>query len=229
MERKPLQGQSARDVKLQLDIVTKELALVRDSELQALQHAYNAAEEANNLRSERNTLGVIATAAVTVATAAVMMHRRNARALVALQSTLQRAQNAAANELHMAKRFAAEPLARSLITVADNMEALHASARSLADASPSSQSTLIASLMEGASLTDASLQNALASHHVKRVCPACGDAFDPNQMEAMYPVREPKAKPGTVHTILRAGYLLHGERVLRAAQVGVVVASSQTN
>lgn len=116
-----------------------------------------------------------------------------------------------ASELAKAERFAAFKLAKDLVPALDAMDAL------VADAAPGSATA------EGANLTRRTLRDALASHGVSRVEPAIGEPFDVAVMEAMLTV--PSADPattGTVQTVLRPGYVLHGgERVLRAAQVGV--------
>ena len=54
-----------------------------------------------------------------------------------------------------------------------------------------------------------------------------GDVFDVAHMEAMLTV--PVAgTPGNVETVLRPGYILQGDRILRAAQVGVGAAEGSS-
>ena len=117
-----------------------------------------------------------------------------------------------AAELAKAERYGCEGLARSLVPALDAMDALTAAAD---DA-------------EGARLTQNSLLDALRSHGISRVSPEVGETFDVDTMEAMYTVPTSEVEQGgTVADVLRSGYLLHGERLLRAAQVGVAKLDEQ--
>ena len=86
-----------------------------------------------------------------------------------------------------------------------------------------------AAAAEGARLTKQALHDALRQHGIEPVAPAVGVTFDVATMEAMLtvPVEQPE-QVGTVATLLRPGWLMHGERVLRAAQVGVGAAAEKS-
>ena len=79
-----------------------------------------------------------------------------------------------------------------------------------------------AALDEGAQLTRSSLMAALQAQSIERVEPEEGTAFDPHVHEAMFTVEaEDGADANVISSVFRPGYVLHGERILRAAQVGV--------
>ena len=48
-----------------------------------------------------------------------------------------------------------------------------------------------------------------------------GQKFDPNMMEAIYSVNDPKGENNTVATVMVSGWKI-GDRCLRAAQVAVI-------
>ena len=63
---------------------------------------------------------------------------------------------------------------------------------------------------------------ALQAQSIERVEPEEGTAFDPHVHEAMFTVKaEDGADANVISSVFRPGYVLHGERILRAAQVGV--------
>ena len=77
---------------------------------------------------------------------------------------------------------------------------------------------------------EAALHDALRANGIEVVAPALGDKFDVAAMEAVHVVPIEKGRPsGLVESILRPGYVLHGERVLRAAQVGVGAAQESND
>ena len=174
-----------------------------------------AAAARHQLDSERKYGAVGALVGVGAAAAAILFVRhRSIQRVASLASELASVRRAAQADVARAERWGAQPLATSLIPVCDNVEALVASTADADDA-----------LAEGARLTADSLFAALASQHVTRLAPAEGAKFDPAHHEALYTV--PHAAdagappPSTVAALVRPGWLLH-ERVLRAAQVGVV-------
>jgi molecular chaperone GrpE (heat shock protein) len=73
---------------------------------------------------------------------------------------------------------------------------------------------------EGCRLTRASLHEALRGNSIERIEPNVGEKFDIATMEAMLTVPV-EHDTGNVETVLRPGYMIHGERIVRAAQVGV--------
>lgn len=75
-------------------------------------------------------------------------------------------------------------------------------------------------LHNGVEITQRQLLQTLFKYHVKPFDPT-GDKFDPNRHEALYQVPIPGKEPGTVLDCQKSGYMIK-DRVLRAAQVGVV-------
>lgn len=69
-------------------------------------------------------------------------------------------------------------------------------------------------------MTHRLLLQTLFKYHVTPFDPT-GEPFNPNQHEALYQAPIPGKTPGTVHECQKTGYMIK-DRVLRAAQVGVV-------
>jgi molecular chaperone GrpE len=86
---------------------------------------------------------------------------------------------------------------------------------------PSSQSS--DALLQGVEATHRLLLQTLAKYGVNPFDPT-GDKFDPNRHEALYSVPFPNKEPGEVLECQKLGYMIK-DRVLRAAQVGVVADS----
>ena len=83
-----------------------------------------------------------------------------------------------------------------------------------------SADTHLRDLYEGVEATQRLLLHTLFKHHVKPFDPT-GEKFDPNRHEALYQAPIPGKEPGTVLECQKIGYMIK-DRVLRAAQVGVV-------
>jgi molecular chaperone GrpE len=120
------------------------------------------------------------------------------------------ARKRAARDAEVAKKYAAEPLARDLLAALDNLDRALGAAKAAGDAGP---------LAAGVAATADQLLAVLRRHGVTRVeCPP-GTAFDPGLHEAV--TQQPAAgevAPGQVVQVLQNGFLLH-DRVLRPASV----------
>jgi molecular chaperone GrpE len=133
----------------------------------------------------------------------------------------------ARDDVAKAKEFGVSSLVKQLLPVVDNltaaMNAVPASDRSLL---PDRSNAAVYNLWQGVSLTQKNLLKVLAEHKVT-MYGAAGDKFNPQVHEAVgqTPVSDP-AKVGTITEVLMSGFML-GQRVLRAAQVRVGVASDQ--
>jgi molecular chaperone GrpE len=79
-------------------------------------------------------------------------------------------------------------------------------------------------LHQGVEMTHRLLLQTLFKYQVKPFDPT-GEKFDPNRHEALYQAPIPGKEPGTVLECQKVGYTIK-DRVLRAAQVGVVQESS---
>ena len=151
--------------------------------------------------------GILATAAAAIAggiLGTAIASRRQASSLTRMSQDLIDLRRRGAAEVAKVERYGVAPLAKSLIPTLDAMDQMCAHAT---DA-------------EGASLTRSTLHTALREHGIEQVAPGKGDVFDTATMEAVMVVPAAE-KSGLVETLLRPGYTLHNERILRAAQVGV--------
>jgi molecular chaperone GrpE len=73
-------------------------------------------------------------------------------------------------------------------------------------------------------MTQRSLVAALDRHQVRRVSPQKGERFDHKVHQAMFELPTDELPAGTVAEVMAPGYLI-GERLLRAAMVGVAKAA----
>ena len=113
------------------------------------------------------------------------------------------------------KKYAAEPLARDLLVVLDNLDRALEAAKAAGDGGP---------LAAGVSATASQLLDILRRHGVTRIECAPGTAFDPNRHQAVTLQPSKDFGPGQVVQVLQQGFLLH-DRVLRPASVIVAAAA----
>lgn len=112
-----------------------------------------------------------------------------------------------------AEQYGSSRLARDLLPVHDNLK------RAL-EAIPEDQRAQSAALIEGVELTLKELNSVFSRHGMVILSPAPGDAFDPQQHQAMFEAPVPGTVAGTILQCMADGFLLH-DRLLRPAQVGV--------
>jgi len=112
-------------------------------------------------------------------------------------------------------KYAAIPLIRDLLGVADNLE------RALSAVSEESiaGNEQLRSLVEGVRMTESELISVLERHNVVKIDPM-GAKLDPHQHEAMFEVPDPSKESGTVVQVIQKGYKLH-DRLIRPARVGI--------
>jgi molecular chaperone GrpE len=120
-----------------------------------------------------------------------------------------------------AVRFAATELVRELLQTADNLS------RALQSVMPGApdQDEALKNLLGGVAASERALQDTFAKHGIRRIQPALGEPFDPNQHQAMFEVEGSGCEPGTIAQVVLPGYAYH-ERLLRPAFVGVARQSS---
>jgi molecular chaperone GrpE len=112
-------------------------------------------------------------------------------------------------------RYAAAPMLRDLLAVADN---LSRAIESVPEGdSPGDQR--LETLLAGVKMTEKELNTVLERHHVVKLEPI-GERLDPHRHEAMFEVPDDSRPNGTVVQVVQPGYLLH-DRLLRPARVGV--------
>ena len=119
-------------------------------------------------------------------------------------------------ERQEAIKYAAAPLAKDLLGVADNLRrALESVPQDKAE-----QDETLKNLLSGVQMTEKELADAFDKHDVRKLAPAAGEKFDPHFHEAMYEVPTDEHKPGSVVHVVQEGYMLN-DRLLRPARVGV--------
>jgi len=112
-----------------------------------------------------------------------------------------------------AEHYGSTRLARDLLPVYDNLY------RAL-EAANKEENQVEVGVIEGVELTLRELLNVFSKHGMSPVVPEIGDAFDPQQHEAMFEAPLPDTKKGEIIQVMAVGFMLH-ERLLRPAQVGV--------
>lgn len=119
-------------------------------------------------------------------------------------------------EVSDAKAYGVTSFAREMLGFADNLrraiDAVPAAARDGADPA-------VKSFVEGIELTERDFLARLARFGVKPMEPL-GKKFDPNHHEVLFEMPDESVPTGTVRQVVEPGYTI-GERVLRAAKVGV--------
>ena len=133
------------------------------------------------------------------------------RALAETENLRRRAQRERADVV----KYAAAPMLRDLLAVADNLSRAVESV----PADDSAGDQRLETLLAGVKLTDKELNTVLERHHVVKLDPI-GERLDPHRHEAMFEVPDESRPNGTVVQVVQPGYLLH-DRLLRPARVGV--------
>ncbi len=137
-------------------------------------------------------------------------HRDRAlRAVAEAENTRRIAQRDREN----AAKYAAEPLAKDLLEVAENLK------RSLASVAPEDveASAALQQVLEGVAMVQRDFENAFAKHQIEIIDPV-GEAFDPNAHQAMGEMITADVEPGKVAICFARGYKLR-DRLLRPAMV----------
>ena len=116
-----------------------------------------------------------------------------------------------ARDADVAKKYAAEPLARDLLGALDNLDRALAAAKKAGDNGP---------LATGVAATAAQLLAVLQRHGVTRIECGAGTPFDPKLHEAISEQPGGEIPPGQIVQVYQPGYLFH-DRVLRPASVVV--------
>ena len=112
-----------------------------------------------------------------------------------------------------AENYGGSKLARDMLPVYDNMK------RAL-ETITDEQRAVAGPLLEGIELTMRELVSVFAKHGIVVIAPQVGDAFDPQQHQAMFEAPLPGTKAGDIIQVAAEGFMLH-DRLLRPAQVGV--------
>ncbi|MEJ8566563.1 nucleotide exchange factor GrpE [Elongatibacter sediminis] len=129
-------------------------------------------------------------------------------AMLRMQAEMDNQRKRLARDQERSRKFALEGIIKDLLEVRDSLE------RGLQMADESSTAE---SLREGKELTLKMLSKVLADHGLEEIDPA-GEAFDPEQHEAMTMQPSEDQPENTVLEVLQKGYLLH-DRLIRPARV----------
>ncbi|MBK5947265.1 nucleotide exchange factor GrpE [Rhodobacter veldkampii DSM 11550] len=116
-------------------------------------------------------------------------------------------------ERREAEQYGGTRLARDMLPVYDAL-------RRALDAAGEEQRAAAAALIEGVELTLRELVNVFGKHGITPIMPQVGDAFDPQQHQAMFEAPLPGTRAGDIIQVMTEGFLIH-DRLLRPAQVGV--------
>ena len=112
-----------------------------------------------------------------------------------------------------AEVYGGTKLARDLLSVLDN---LNRALESVDDQMKEKQNAFL----EGIELTKKELLNTFSNHEINELAPMEGEKFDPKFHQAMFEGPHPNIEKGNIIQVMANGFTI-GERLLRAAQVGV--------
>ena len=112
-----------------------------------------------------------------------------------------------------AEIYGGTKLARDLLSVLDN---LNRALESVDDEMKEKQNAFL----EGIELTKKELLTTFANHEINELSPEEGEKFDPKFHQAMFEGPHTDIKKGDIIQVMANGFMI-GERLLRAAQVGV--------
>ena len=144
--------------------------------------------------------------------------------LLRAQAETDNVRKRAAREQSEGRKYAAVPLAKSLLPGLDDLRRAVDAAKASRDAGADAEK-LAEDLVGGVSATLTSLEKALAEHGIEPI-PAVGEPFDPNRHEALAQAPSLEHTPGTVIQEAQRGYAA-GDRVLRPSHVIVATAAAE--
>ncbi|KAA6405594.1 nucleotide exchange factor GrpE [Candidatus Tokpelaia sp.] len=136
--------------------------------------------------------------------------------LMRLAADMENLRRRTARDIADAKAYAVSSFARDMLSVADNLgRALSAVPKAPAGA----EDARLQSLTEGVEMTERAMIAALQNHGVRKI-ETLGQKFDPHLHQAMFETEDKSVPHNSVNQELQPGYII-GDRVLRAAQVGI--------
>ncbi|KAF5887484.1 grpE protein 1, mitochondrial [Clarias magur] len=118
-----------------------------------------------------------------------------------------------------AKLYGIQGFCKDLLEVADILEK---ATQSVPKEEVTSANPHLKNLYDGLVMTQVQVQKVFTKHGLVKLDPV-GLKFDPYEHEALFQIPLEGQEPGTVATVTKVGYKLHG-RTLRPALVGVVKA-----
>lgn len=147
------------------------------------------------------------------------MKDRYLRAMAETENTRTRMRK----EVDNVKIYGIQGFCKDLLEVADvlNLAIANTDPSKDSSADPTDLKAKLKSMHNGLVMTETCLLKIFEKHGLVRILPKEGDKFDPNLHEAIFRVPIPDKESGSVNVLTKTGFKLH-ERVIRAAQVGVV-------
>ena len=134
---------------------------------------------------------------------------------VRAQAEMENLRKRTERELINRSKFAISKFAESVLSVGDNIQrAIQAVPEDAIKDNPA-----LSGLIDGIKVTERELLNILERHDIKPM-DVIGAQLDPNFHQAMYEFPNDQVPHGSIQQIVQPGYMI-GDRVLRAAQVGV--------
>lgn len=127
-------------------------------------------------------------------------------------------------EVDNVKIYGIQGFCKDLLEVADvlNLAITNTDpAKDTGSSDPAELKSKLQSMHSGLVMTETCLLKIFEKHGLTRIIAKDGDKFDPNLHEAIFRIQVPDKQSGTVNVMTKIGFKLH-ERVIRAAQVGVV-------
>ena len=112
-------------------------------------------------------------------------------------------------------KYAAVPLIKDLLSVADNLSR----AIDSIPAEAAEGDEQLRNLLTGVQMTHRELQTIFERHKIEKIDPM-GEQLNPHFHEAMFEVPDPTQPSGTVVQVVQPGFKLH-DRLLRPARVGI--------
>ena len=135
---------------------------------------------------------------------------RHREAMLRIQAESENVRKRLTRDLERSRKLALEGVMKDLLQVRDSLE------RGL---DIDAESATVESLREGQELTLKMLGKVMEDHHIEVIDPA-GEAFDPENHEAMTVLPAPDVEENTVIEVLQKGFRLH-DRLIRPARVVV--------
>lgn len=130
--------------------------------------------------------------------------------MLRMQAELENVRRRAERDVANAHKYGSEKLLSDMLPVVDSL------IRGMEI--PEAKDPHVKAMRDGMQLTLDLFEKALAKHGLDVIDPAVGEAFDPQQHEAMSMQQDPEAESNTILQVIQKGYSLNG-RVIRAAMV----------
>jgi molecular chaperone GrpE len=131
--------------------------------------------------------------------------------IMRLKAEMENNRKRAGRDLENAHKFAIRNFAESLLPIIDSME--------MGQQAAEAENASLASIVEGTQLTMSMFVQVLEKHGLKQIDPV-GEAFDPEQHQAISMMEDESTESGNVISVMQKGFLLN-ERLIRPAMVVV--------